>query len=259
MGKKNGFWIILLIFVAVIGYLIYTNFSPFVNGLGGAPSLESATRFVQQKKFAEAVTVYNSLIQKGEDLQQVYYGRASAYVGLRRINEAINDYTTSLSYGETAQTLASRCNAYRMYMELEKAVQDCRVAASLDPASADVQVALAFILLEKGDYDEAESVVTSLINGFPDNAMGYFVLARLQMAKGPSEKALDSLSKAIELDPKQPQFYWERGFMYYSNGMPAEAKADMEKLLKIADPNADGELMLQAGTLLRMVTGSQGE
>jgi len=104
-------------------------------------------------------------------------------------------------------------------------------------------------------YEEAKGLIDILLSKYPDDSVGYFSLAQLQMAQGPSKDAIVSLSKAIELDPGQLQYYWDRGFLYYSNGMINESQADMLKIIELGDPQTDGDLMYRAGTLMNSFSG----
>ena len=76
------------------------------------------------------------------------------------------------------------------------------------------------------------------------------------MVQGSADEVIQNLSKAIELNPNEPQYYWERGFMYFSNGLIKKFEADMTKILEIANPESDGEILLKAGTLLNSYKGN---
>ena len=63
------------------------------------------------------------------------------------------------------------------------------------------------------------------------------------------------LTKGIEISPTQPKYYWERGFLYYVAGQVTKAKEDMQKVLDNGNPETDGELLLNAGSLLKSLEG----
>jgi len=259
--KKNIIFLFLFIIFLAITIILTRNetWNPLSNlSQSGSPtSYAIGEKYLQEGKFDQAISFYSGLIKKGENPGLAYYGRGNAYMGLRRFDEAIDDYSNSLNYSRTASVLASRCTAYRIYSLHKEAEQDCQDAIKADPQSTDAYLALAFLYLEQGKNDQAQILIDQLLKIDPNSAMGYFAKARVEMVQGPAKDAISSLTKAIELDPTEPQFYWERGFIYYSNGMIDESEADMQKLIEIADPEIDGELMMQAGFLMNTYSGSR--
>lgn len=248
---------LLIILVVVI---IATNNSDLFLGLFGKKQQTGLTygeQLLSERRYEEALSFFHDKVQKGENLQLSYFGRGNALIGLRRFEEGIQDYTSSLDIQRLPIVLASRCNTYRIIGKFDSALSDCNEAINLDPQIPDAYLALSLLYLEQGNLPEAKKAVQELIQLDPDNATTYFTLSRILTMEGKFEEAIDSLTTAIQLDPDQPQFYWERGFLYYSNAKIPESEADMRKLIEIANPETDGELIYQAGTLLKTYSGYQ--
>jgi tetratricopeptide (TPR) repeat protein len=263
MNRKNLIWIIVTILIVFIAFVIIqslnsgSGLTAWMKPHSQANNLDEGYQLIEEHKYEEAITQFTELIIEGDTTGKSYSGRADAYMGLRRVDEAILDYTTALSIQRNATTLASRCNAYRLYSVFDKAAQDCQEALDLDPNNPDALLSQAFLYVERGNYEDARKLISTLISQDPNSSKGYFALARIEMSSGTFEQTVEALNKAIEIDPNEPQFYWERGFLYYSNDMIDESEADMRKLLEIADPYADSELMMQAGYLLNTYSGSR--
>lgn len=257
--RKKGWFLIIILSFLISFVFIFTscngNVSSIINR--GEITLAEAENQANQGHYEEALRIYNQLIQEGESPDLAYYGRASLLMTLRRFDEAIQDYTRSLEINKSSSTFASRCTAHRILNNMDQAVQDCEEAIRLDPANIDAMLALTFLYLDKGNYDGARALVDQIVTNYPDNPMGWFALSRLEMVQGSPEKAIDALTKAIEIDPLNPQFYWERGFLFYSNGMIDQSEADMQKLLEVAVPERDSELMMMAGNLMNTYSGSR--
>jgi tetratricopeptide (TPR) repeat protein len=251
--KKNIYYL----FLSFLFFLASCNGSTISSGKSGEISLAEAENQASQGHYDEALGIYNQFIREGKNPDLAYFGRASLLMTLRRFDEAIQDYTKSLEINKSAATLASRCTAYRILNIMDHAVQDCEEAIRLDPSNIDAMLALTFLYLEQGNYDGARILVDQLVKNYPENPMVFFALGRLEMVQGSPEKAIEALTRAIEIDPLDPQFYWERGFLFYSNGMIDESEADMQKLIEVAVPERDSELMMMAGNLMNTYSGSR--
>jgi tetratricopeptide (TPR) repeat protein len=254
-GWTRSLFLGVLITLAFITVSCNGNVSSFINS--GEVSLAEAEKQANQGQYENALMIYNQLIKQGDSPDLAYFGRASLLMTLRRFDEAIQDYTRSLEINKSASTFASRCTAYRILSMMDLAVQDCEEAIQLDPANIDAILALTFLYLEQGNYDGARLLLDQVTRDYPDNPMGWFALSRLEMVQGSSENAISALTRAIEIDPMNPQFYWERGFLFYSNGMIDQSEADMLKLIEVAVPERDSELMMMAGNLMNTYSGSR--
>jgi tetratricopeptide (TPR) repeat protein len=257
--RKMGWYqfIIICLFIALSVGLVSCEGNSSIPGKRNEISLAEAENQASQGHFEDALGIYNQLILEGKSPDLAYFGRASLLMTLRRFDEAIQDYTKSLEINKSAATFASRCTAYRILNVMDKAVQDCEEAIRVDPSNVDAMLALTFLYLEQGNYDGARTLVDQVVKNYPDNPMGFFALSRLEMVQGSPEKAIEALTRAIEINPMDPQFYWERGFLFYSNGMINESEADMQKLIEVAVPERDSELMMMAGNLMNTYSGSR--
>lgn len=213
--------------------------------------LEEGAQLLDSGHYDRAVTAFSKAIERGNELARAYAGRADSYFGLRHFDKAASDYTASLQYGRTPRALTGRCNAYRMLAQFELARKDCEAALELEPESAEPHVGLGLLYLELQDHTRARDEVGRAIQVAPGSVSAYYALAQIEMAWGSTEKAIVALSKCIELDPTDPAWYWERGFLYYLSGQMDPAVEDLQSVLKYGKPEVHGELMFRAGTLLR--------
>lgn len=219
--------------------------APVVDSVGQGDNL------LQARRYEQAISAYDGAIEAGDDLGRAYAGRGKAYAALRRFRAAVEDYDASLKYDRTADVLASRCNALRLLAKPAEAINDCEEATRLDPDNTDAHLASAMLYLEQNDLEKARAEVTVASELDPKSVQSQYVLAQIEVTEGNYEAASAALSECIALDPAQPRCYWDRGFIYYSLGRIEEAKADMRAVLEYGDPETDGELMFNAGKLLR--------
>jgi len=260
--KKNNLLRILVILLVVLGVFLvffYMNSDKMSiqNLFGRDPEslILKGQNLLNQRKYEEAAIHFDSMIRKDISTSQAYFGRGNAFLGLRRFDEALRDFTNSLNIERKSEVLASRCNTFRIYTKYDEALRDCLDALSLDPENIDALLSTIFLYIDQQKYSEAHELIDNFIQDNPEISSGYYALAQLQMAEGPSIAAIESLTKALGLDPDNLQFLWDRGFLYYSNGKIPESKADMEKIIKLGNPETDGEILLNAGTILNSFSG----
>jgi tetratricopeptide (TPR) repeat protein len=246
---------ILTILVVVIIALLITDFNETNLDKNPVFEITYGEKLLSDRQYEEAFGFYHNMVEKGTNLHLAHFGRGNALVGLRRFDEAIQDYSSSLLIQRAPEVLTSRCNAYRIIGEFDKALTDCSEAIRLDNNFSDAYMSLTLIYLDQNNISEARKIINDLVRVAPEHAATHFILSRVQLLEGNVSGALESLSKAIELDPNQPQLFWERGFLYYSNGMISEARSDLGKLINIADAETDGELLYKADTLLKSFSG----
>ena len=183
-----------------------------------------------------------------------YAERAQAYSDLRHFPEALDDLNKAIEYGETAKLLASRCSVRRMLAQYDDALRDCQRALEINPQDADAYVLLSAVFVAKDDKIAARQAISDSIAAH-ETASAYYMRAALDLSEGYPEIGVENLTRAIELNPLQPSYYWERGFTNLGLGRVDDSVADMKKILEVGNPNVDGELMLKASAQLKVLTG----
>jgi tetratricopeptide (TPR) repeat protein len=234
--------------------------SPLVSPLqapaaGITPLLDEADRLFESGQYESALALYTQALEDapGRAFWRAHAGRGNIYSAWRRFNEASDEYSRSLEYARTPVVLISRCNAYRLLHRYEMAFADCEEALQLEPNSADARIVLASIYLDQGASEEARKQVEVARTARPDSAEAFFMSAAVEMAEGNLQSTVEYLSQAIALDPSEPTYYWERGFLYLSLGEVEKARADLKSVLDVGDPVLHGEVMLRAGTQLQIL------
>lgn len=222
-----------------------------------APSekMRMAGELMQSNQLEQAFQLYSEAIEEGEDAAAAHARRGDIYMQWRRFDEAALDYSAALKIARSAEVLASRCNTYRLLAKFDLATNDCNEAIELNPEYIDGYVALAFLYLERRDFENAQATIEKGLTVNPDSAQLHYVLSQVELNQGHTDKAIAEMTEAIRLDPDEPQFYWDRGFAYYVTGKLPEAKADMQSVIDVGNPEKHGELIYQAGSLLKSLSG----
>lgn len=112
---------------------------------------------------------------------------------------------------------------------LDEAIKQARQRVEGEPASVKAQVALGFLLLQKGAVEEAGTVfdnALALNARFHDALTGKgIVLARM----GEDKEAEEFLQKALILNPNPVRTHYELGLLYEKKGDFAKAVAEYKK------------------------------
>ena len=149
-------------------FLIFSVFVSVLSACSKNRTISDAQELLAQRRYEEALQIYDQLLKAETDPARVYFGRANALMGMRRFTEAINDYSEAISYGKSADLLSSRCVAHRILTEYEMALTDCSEAISYEPENINALMAIAVLYLEQGNYDQANDSIQKIIKVYPN-------------------------------------------------------------------------------------------
>lgn len=267
MNKKNIITLVVLVLIVTIVGVVLTRlqigpsaglalFNRPTPTLQRPENLAQADAFYEQGQLQQAFDAYSVAIDARQGVAEAYAGRGDIYTQWRRFREAANDYSASLEVQRDPIVLGKRCNAYRLLAKFDLALQDCQEAIQLDPEYIDAYIAQAVLHLEQGQAEAAKQVIEQAMTIDPTVARLHQALGQIEISQGHTDAGIAALDEAIRLDPKQPQFYWDRGFAYYTLGKLKESSEDMERVIQNGDPEKDGELIYQAGSLLASLKGA---
>jgi tetratricopeptide (TPR) repeat protein len=267
MSKRNLFSLAaLVVIIAVVGVILTRKqigpsaglalFSRATPTPAPPDFITQGNDHLAQSQFDLAYNAYNAAINAKENLSQAYAGRGDVYAQWRRFREAAQDYSTSLEMQRDPVVLSKRCNMNRLLAKFDQAHQDCQEAIQADPKYIDGYVSLAVLYLEQGKGENASETIDQAMAIDSTTPSLYYARGQIEISQGHTDAGIEALSEAIRLDPNQPQFYWDRGFAYYTTGKLEEASKDMKQVIAHGNPDKDGELIYQAGSLLASLEGA---
>jgi Tfp pilus assembly protein PilF len=118
------------------------------------------------------------------------------------------------------------------------AIEQLRKAAADDPENLEVKVLLGTTLMEDGKNDEARQILASVDEGKVTDPAVFLNIGIGLINEKKQADAVTWFDKAVARFPQHPDGYYYRGISYLSLGKTAEAKADLEKYVSIAPPDA---------------------
>jgi len=176
---------------------------PSATGQQVKEAIENGNKLLSDKKFAEARAEYEKALAPVPDNPAILKGIVQTYHGEKN---------------------------------LDKEIELLRRVTQLDPADTDSRILLGSELLQQNKLDEAKTILDGLPPGSVKDAAIYVNVGVLFYNKKDAAQAATYLTKAIEIDPNQPDVYYYRGLSLMQQKKNAEAKADFQKYLQIA-PN----------------------
>lgn len=167
--------------------------------------LTRAAELMNGKQYAEARKIY-------EDL-------ASKYPEVKQFRPLI------------ARTFYSEGNKKEAIVHLRKAAEE-------DPANIEVTLLLGNTLMEEGQQEEARQVLASIDDSKITDPVMFINAGIALINERKHEEAIKWFDRAIARFPQHADSYYYRGISYVSLGKTAEAKADLEKYVSMAPPEA---------------------
>lgn len=169
-----------------------------------AADLNRAADLIAQQKFGEARSIYEGILAKNPDAQQV------------------EPYIARTYYAEH---------------NLDGAIQHLRAALARDPNNVEFRLLLANVLAEKGDAEESQQLMATIDESkitTPSTLLNIGI--GMLNAKKP-DLALTWFEKTIARFPQYPDAYYYRGITQLQEGKTDAARIDLAKFVEMA-PNA---------------------
>lgn len=118
------------------------------------------------------------------------------------------------------------------------AVEHLRKAAAEDPGNLEVKVLLGTTLMEDGKTEEARQILASVDDSKVTDPTVFLNIGIGLINDKKHGEAVPWFDKAIQRFPQHADGYYYRGISYITLGKTAEAKADLEKYVSTASPDA---------------------
>jgi tetratricopeptide (TPR) repeat protein len=169
-------------------------------------------------------------------------------------DEAVEDFSRALDLNKGhAPALMARAEAYRRSGKKKEARADYESAAKNmeedDPNKRDAAARLASLLRDAGDYDDAVEVLRDTVRTNGINARIYTELGQIYLAQKRYELAALVLSKAVEMDKKDPAIYNALALLAARQGKAQESFQLFDQAASL-DPNYIDARFNKAAVLL---------
>jgi tetratricopeptide (TPR) repeat protein len=184
--------------------------------------LAKALDYVQQQRFAEAVTELDQIIQKDSSFPEAYGLRGSIRHLRQEFDLALADFTKVI---ELAPNIPGIHQVYnnRSLIRLAKgdfdgALADINKAIAIAPGYAEAYNSRGALRTIAGDLDGALADYNKSISLNPTISRPYEGRGTIRMYRNDLAGALNDFNKAIELNPTHPVPYGGRAVLHYRKG-----------------------------------------
>jgi tetratricopeptide (TPR) repeat protein len=166
----------------------------------------------EEKRYAEALALYQEFVEKFPDLSKVRLNVANCYIELQEYDKAVTEYQKVLDLLSadppekrdlklTGQIFAGMGDAYLRQNKFAEAEQYFRKSIDLDPADHALAYNVAEIMMQAGNADEAIRYYEMAIKIKPDWPKSYLKLGYAWLNKGNIKTALEAFAKCVEIGP----------------------------------------------------------
>jgi tetratricopeptide (TPR) repeat protein/S1-C subfamily serine protease len=237
------------------------------------------TTYSGLKDYKQAIADYTQAIQLNRKDARYYFNRGMAYLALKDYKQAIADYTQAIQLDpKDARYYFVRGMAYSALKDYKQAIADYTQAIQLDPKDAIYYSHRGGVYLILKDYKQAISDLTETIRRDPKNApytiqglrysefkdnkdilISYTTIMSITYSERGNayselkdyKQAINDYTQAIQLNPKNAEYYAIRGGIYSVLKEYKQAIDDLTQAIKI-DPKKAIYYHLRGTTYLEL-------
>jgi len=177
---------------------------------------EEGNKVFAQKKFAEALVIFEEFLGKNSTIYQLNLNIGNCYREMGEYDKAISAYNKILENVKTrkksiegdknaAKALANIGEIYLIQDNIEKAGEYFKLAVDSFPENEAVALNVGAILFKQGDTKKAIEYFNLAIKIKESWATPYLQLGYAYLNEGEYKLAIESLKKFLELDPDNPE------------------------------------------------------
>jgi tetratricopeptide (TPR) repeat protein len=186
--------------------------------------------------FQGSMQDYDVVISRDPEYGDYYFERAGVHRSAGDYKSALADYETAIRLSPPFhEAHYNRADLLRELGDVDGALRDLDYAVVLDPAHVDSRVNRVDLLLERGEIAQAHAEIEAGLDLDPGNANLMTARGSLLADAGDLDAAYASFTTALTKDPAFAAAWANRAVLSYSAGQPADAVADLDQAIDLAD------------------------
>jgi tetratricopeptide (TPR) repeat protein len=186
--------------------------------------------------YAGSLHDYDVVISRDPEYGDYYFERAGVRRSAGSHDGALSDYATAIRLSPPFhEAHYNRADLLRELGDADGALRDLDYAVVLDPAHVDSRVNRVDLLLERGETEQARADIEAGLELDPGNAALMTARGSLLAESGDTDAAYASFTAALTTDPGFAAAWANRAVLSYSAGRPADAVADLDRAIDLAD------------------------
>lgn len=165
--------------------------------------------------------------------------RAAALIEAKQFAEARAIYERlAAQYPQVKQFRPLIARTYHGEGNIPKAIESLRAALAADPDNVEVKLLLANMLMDAGQAEESRAMFESIDDSKVTDSTIYLNIGIGMLNERKHAEAITWFNRVITRFPDQPDAYYYRGLAHLQLQKTAEAKADLQKFIALAPPDA---------------------
>lgn len=184
--------------------------------------------------FNNSVLHYSEALKYEPNTVEAYNGRGQAYLQLRKVPEALEDFNKAIASGiSTPKLFMNRGKCLVILNRPKEAIPDLAKSLTLEPKSAETYYFRAVAHEKTDNLQGALEDYTSVLRYSPDylEALVNRGLVHVKMAQ--YQEAIDDYTAAIKLNPNMELIWNNRAYAFLKKGDPGNGVADAEKAISL--------------------------
>jgi tetratricopeptide (TPR) repeat protein len=193
-----------------------------------------ANYYSNKGRIKEAIDGYSKGISLHTNSPFPYYRRGNLFFDLNHpdtLRLAVQDYSRAILLSpENTTYLLSRGAAYASLYMFDNALQDLNKAERLNAKEYNIYYNRFRIYIKSGQYAKAQSDLEKYLSFEPSNPEMWVNLGEVRRLNKQYEKSLDAFNRAIQIDPANLGYYYNRLTTFYEMGDIQRARNDLNFL-----------------------------
>ncbi|HEX2898582.1 MAG TPA: tetratricopeptide repeat protein [Bacteroidia bacterium] len=193
---------------------------------------ESHLRLDQYER--AVATLDTAVLLGGDDKMIALKLRADAKRRLGQNEAAIIDYSKAILIQlDYSGALLGRARARDNIAQYDKAMDDLKRAAKLDPENSEVEFMTALVLKHSGQFDASETAFNDYLEEFPDDSRAWYHLAVLSELKNDYPSAVEHYDMALAtFNSDSSDVYMRRSYCHIHLEKLKEANVDIDNCMR---------------------------
>jgi len=189
---------------------------------------------LKRKGYAEAIAVFDEILQKNPSNAAAYVGRGRAHDAQDDLAQGIADYTEALKLEPRAKTaLWWRHSDYAEQGDFPRAIADLDELIKIEPTSAANYRARAQIRAHLKQFTAALEDMNQAVRAEGRATENYDARGDIYLHAGAFQEAIDDYSAAISLNRTNAGYFQERAQAFVYSGRYREAVDDLRESLRL--------------------------
>ena len=215
--------------------------------------------YFESRRFGEALDNYNRAVQLKPEYYSAILNRSHVYSELGRTNSALRDLETiRRAFPDTSLVYFSSGLVKTRSRDYGGALKDFGQAWRLDSANIEIPLNIGTVYYYQQSFDSAEYFMRLALEMDPEEGNAYNALALISIDRGDKQEAFTMVERALDLAPNEPFYLNNRGYIYLQMDSLDRAIADINESIRIDPYNGwayrnKGLCMLRGGDHKRAV------